>query len=527
MPDGATGWRRALHGFQASVIASYGSALPYTITTGNDRNNDTNVNDRPAGVGRNTARAWSSASVDLRVSRPFRIGRARTEVLAEAFNLLNRTNLQLPNGVWGTGAAPLPAFGTAHRRRRSAAGAARSARDILRIEMHRLAPVSLLAISALAAVGAVAPAVVRAVPAAADTAAVVLAVPGHANAHPSIATDGDVAVVTWSARGSGGDRRLRRRQRRCRRDVRRAGARQPRRRRSGDQRRAAAARRRRLDRRDPHHRRAVDRRGRRTGRSAHAAVAIERRRPDVRRADRRLRGEGGRDPRVGLARRRPRRRLPCLVAGRPRRRGRCASRRAHAPPRRCGRDPYAGRLGGAASLDAAGPVSRGDRGGRLGRRDAAGHRRLLLLQDGDAGAAGAARRRHAPWRRPRRVAAHLPEQRARHRAGGPHGEDRPLRAAGPRQRRPLAAAGVPGRRSGPRRERHRPAARGVAVDRRIRPRPRPRRRSTTRAARTGARSRRAGGSTRRAAAPRIRRSRPAPTATRSRCGTPAARAAGG
>ncbi len=112
MPDGATGWRRALHGFQASVIASYGSALPYTITTGNDRNNDTNVNDRPAGVGRNTARAWSAASVDLRVSRLFRIGRARTEVLAEAFNLLNRTNLQLPNGVWGTGATPLPAFGT-------------------------------------------------------------------------------------------------------------------------------------------------------------------------------------------------------------------------------------------------------------------------------------------------------------------------------------------------------------------------------------------------------------------------------
>ena len=101
-PDGVTGWRRALRGFQASVIASYGSALPYTITTGNDRNNDTTVNDRPAGVGRNTARAWSSASVDLRVSRTFRIGRARTEVLAEAFNLLNRTNLQLPNGVWGT-----------------------------------------------------------------------------------------------------------------------------------------------------------------------------------------------------------------------------------------------------------------------------------------------------------------------------------------------------------------------------------------------------------------------------------------
>jgi hypothetical protein len=113
LPDAGRGWRRLLRGAQASVIASYGSALPYTILTGNDRNLDTTVNDRPPGVGRNTARGFSAASVDLRLSRTFRTGRARTEVLAEAFNLLNRTNLQLPNAVWGTGTTPLPAFGMA------------------------------------------------------------------------------------------------------------------------------------------------------------------------------------------------------------------------------------------------------------------------------------------------------------------------------------------------------------------------------------------------------------------------------
>jgi hypothetical protein len=113
VPDATAGWRRALRGVQASVIASYGSALPFTITTGTDRNLDTNVNDRPAGVGRNTGRGFSTASVDLRLSRTFRTGRVRTEVLAEAFNLLNRTNLQLPNGVWGTGATPLASFGAA------------------------------------------------------------------------------------------------------------------------------------------------------------------------------------------------------------------------------------------------------------------------------------------------------------------------------------------------------------------------------------------------------------------------------
>jgi hypothetical protein len=39
--------------------------------------------------------------------------------------------------------------------------------------------------------------------AAAAAPAVALAVPGHANAHPSIAADGDLSVVTWSARANG------------------------------------------------------------------------------------------------------------------------------------------------------------------------------------------------------------------------------------------------------------------------------------------------------------------------------------
>ena len=32
-------------------------------------------------------------------------------MLAEAVNLLNRSNLQLPNGVWGTAATPVASFG--------------------------------------------------------------------------------------------------------------------------------------------------------------------------------------------------------------------------------------------------------------------------------------------------------------------------------------------------------------------------------------------------------------------------------
>ena len=44
----------------------------------------------------------------------------------------------------------------------------------------------------------------RLVAGAAADASLALAVPGRANAHPSIASDGDLAVVAWSARGGGG-----------------------------------------------------------------------------------------------------------------------------------------------------------------------------------------------------------------------------------------------------------------------------------------------------------------------------------
>ena len=45
---------------QLGWIFSYGSPLPFNIQTGADRNNDTNVNDRPVGVGRNTGAASTS-----------------------------------------------------------------------------------------------------------------------------------------------------------------------------------------------------------------------------------------------------------------------------------------------------------------------------------------------------------------------------------------------------------------------------------------------------------------------------------
>jgi len=104
--------RRSLRGFQLSYIFSYNSRLPFNVVRGDDLNFDTNANDRPIGVARNSGKGFDFASLDLRLSRRFRLSeRLQLETLFEAFNVLNRANLQLPNNVFGVGSTPLPRFG--------------------------------------------------------------------------------------------------------------------------------------------------------------------------------------------------------------------------------------------------------------------------------------------------------------------------------------------------------------------------------------------------------------------------------
>lgn len=103
---------RIVRGFQLSYIFSYGSRLPFNIVTGADRNFDTNVNDRPIGVARNSGKGFDHASLDLRLSRRFRLTeKMQLETLVEGFNVLNRANMQLPNNTFGTGTTALPSFG--------------------------------------------------------------------------------------------------------------------------------------------------------------------------------------------------------------------------------------------------------------------------------------------------------------------------------------------------------------------------------------------------------------------------------
>jgi len=102
------GFQRALRGFQFGYIFTYASPLPFNVLLGVDRNFDTNNNDRPAGVGRNTGRGFDYASLDLRLSRRFKLTeRVGVQLLAEGFNVLNRTNLGVPINTLSAG----PRFG--------------------------------------------------------------------------------------------------------------------------------------------------------------------------------------------------------------------------------------------------------------------------------------------------------------------------------------------------------------------------------------------------------------------------------
>jgi hypothetical protein len=102
---------RALLGFQVGYVVSLATGLPVNPLAGADLNHDTNNNDRPIGLSRNSFRQPSTATVDVRVSRPLPLGAHRVELMLEAFNLFNRTNVVAVNGTYGTGTSPRATFG--------------------------------------------------------------------------------------------------------------------------------------------------------------------------------------------------------------------------------------------------------------------------------------------------------------------------------------------------------------------------------------------------------------------------------
>jgi len=66
-----------LFGVRTSINVQAQSATPYSITTGRDDNRDGVVNDRPAGVGRNTERGASTWTMNLNITKQIAIGGTR------------------------------------------------------------------------------------------------------------------------------------------------------------------------------------------------------------------------------------------------------------------------------------------------------------------------------------------------------------------------------------------------------------------------------------------------------------------
>ena len=65
------------YGLRSNLNMRYESGTPYNITTGFDDNDDNVLNDRPAGVGRNSARGDGQLNVDLRLSWQKSIGQPK------------------------------------------------------------------------------------------------------------------------------------------------------------------------------------------------------------------------------------------------------------------------------------------------------------------------------------------------------------------------------------------------------------------------------------------------------------------
>ncbi|HKR63141.1 MAG TPA: TonB-dependent receptor, partial [Thermoanaerobaculia bacterium] len=93
--------RSLASGWSISGIASYQTGQPYTPTVSADLNNDGNLsNDIAPGFRRNSLRLPSQFSVDPRVTRDLHFGSFKMQLIAEAFNVLNRSNVSNVNRAY-------------------------------------------------------------------------------------------------------------------------------------------------------------------------------------------------------------------------------------------------------------------------------------------------------------------------------------------------------------------------------------------------------------------------------------------
>jgi len=121
MTPGTTAWERVSHGFLASTMLQYYSALPFNIVSGVNSLQGTagrpfadgsvstaNFDVRQAEfIPRNIGTGGDFFTVSLRISRSFRLtGGSRIEGLIEAFNVTDRVNPITRNTTFGPGSYP-------------------------------------------------------------------------------------------------------------------------------------------------------------------------------------------------------------------------------------------------------------------------------------------------------------------------------------------------------------------------------------------------------------------------------------
>jgi hypothetical protein len=104
------GGRRGLNGLALSCFGVFRSSRPYTVTWGDDRNGTSQNDARPQE--RNGARGDAFQTIDLALSKQFRLSGTSMEGRVEAFNVLSTTNYDEYVGVLSSSffGQPLSAF---------------------------------------------------------------------------------------------------------------------------------------------------------------------------------------------------------------------------------------------------------------------------------------------------------------------------------------------------------------------------------------------------------------------------------
>jgi hypothetical protein len=90
--------------FQFAPVFRYNSGHPFNLLAGADVNGDRHsTNDRPIGAAHNTGLGPDFFSFDMRISRRVKLSeKSELQVMAEGFNLFNRTNYASVNNVVGS-----------------------------------------------------------------------------------------------------------------------------------------------------------------------------------------------------------------------------------------------------------------------------------------------------------------------------------------------------------------------------------------------------------------------------------------